>query len=888
MKSITRSRFTSWLLVPVIAGLLFTGLPVKPSYAVDLDPVAVREFAKAKGLDSLREAIKKDAQDGKGLPLLLDPAGNQNSTTVKRNVPLPQNLQAFLNPRNKNARLVAAQLGKALFWDMQLGSDGQSCASCHFHAGADNRVKNQLNPDVKRIQNVRDGDIKGFHFALDAPDFELQIFPGHNYTFKAADFPFVTDIGDGDNVVNVEVEGVKTVAPAAGNTNDVASSMGVFWTQFQAVDRSGDPEIVSGFENFYNPFALGSDLSPGRIELRDQGEPQTDPAGFQVPAEGGFWPEGTGGKTNVRRVEPRNTPTTINAVFNTHNFWDGRANFHFNGVTPHGRTDRDARIFVSDKNVIKARNIEMKFASLASQAVGPPLSDFEMSFFGRIWPDVGKKMVGRYALATQTVDGDDSLLGSLLTKYLASPTDKGLNVTYGALIKEAFNPSLYNSDQMIIFPNAAVTNLSANDPLLRLGNPRIVDAKTVKRLLEQGKIKEGDAFSLMEANFSFFFGVAVMLYEAELVADDSPLDKFMAGNNSALNASELLGLAVFVGFDGVKDGRCINCHGGPEMTNVSIRKTQAGQDLIEPMIMADGNFALYDAGFYNVSVTPTAEDVGRGGRGPDNKPLASSRQFLFADQGINGPINFPIVGAPIMNLKVGDCVETDLSDPPQCIKQELIAVDEGTGEEKVVCIDLNMDGKCGVEDDIRLQRVAVDGAFKTPGIRNQELQGPYFHNGGFKTLVEVAQFYDRGGNFCKLNFKDLDPDVQFIGLSEAEEEGLVAFMIACTDERVRYEKGPFDRPELRIPNGHPGDHTGTTADALFGGKQAEDVVKILNAVGKGGVAEADKLKAFHVGLGLDDGLAGHLKFGADGETEVASDVDVDGAPKCNMPPKETP
>jgi cytochrome c peroxidase len=889
MKSITRSRFTSWLLVPVIAGLLFTGLPVKPSYAATLDPDAVREFAKLKGLDSLREAIKKDAQDGKGLPLLLDPDGNQNSATVKRNVPLPQNLQAFLNPRNKNARLVAAQLGKALFWDMQIGSDGQSCASCHFHAGADNRVKNQLNPDVKRIQNVRDGDIKGFHFALDAPDFELQIFPGHNYTFKAADFPFVTDIGNGDNVLPGPDAVIIEPNVDQGNTNDVASSMGVFWTQFQAVDPSGavdanPPDPLAFNENIYNVFALGSDDVPGQTELRDKGEPQSDPALFQVPAEGGAFD----GKTNVRRVEPRNTPTTINAVFNTHNFWDGRANFHFNGVTPHGRTDRDARIFVSDKNVIKARNIEMKFASLASQAVGPPLSDFEMSFFGRIWPDVGKKMVGRYALATQTVDGDDSLLGSLLTKYLASPTGKGLKVTYAELIKEAFNPSLYNSDQKIIFENAAVTNLSANDPLLRLGNPRIVDAKTVKRLLEQGKIKEGDAFSLMEANFSFFFGVAVMLYEAELVADDSPLDKFMAGNNSALNASELLGLAVFVGFDGVKDGRCINCHGGPEMTNVSIRKTQAGQDLIEPMIMGDGKFAFYDGGFYNISVTPTAEDVGRGGRGPDNKPLASSRQFLFADQGINGPINFPIVGAPIMNLKVGACVETDPSDPTKCIKQELIAVEEGTDIEKVVCIDLNMDGKCGVEDEILLQRVAVDGAFKAPSIRNQELQGPYFHNGGFKTLVEVAQFYDRGGNFCRLNFPDLDPDVQFIGLSPEEEEGLVAFIIASTDERVRYEKGPFDRPELRIPNGHPGDHTGTTADALFGGKQAEDVVKILNAVGKGGVAEADKLKAFHVGLGLDDGLAGHLKFGADGETEVASDVDVDGAPKCNMPPKETP
>ena len=36
-------------------------------------------------------------------------------------------------------RQVAQQLGKALFWDIQIGSDGQACASCHFHAGADIR-----------------------------------------------------------------------------------------------------------------------------------------------------------------------------------------------------------------------------------------------------------------------------------------------------------------------------------------------------------------------------------------------------------------------------------------------------------------------------------------------------------------------------------------------------------------------------------------------------------------------------------------------------------------------------------------------------------------------------------------------------------------------------
>ena len=32
------------------------------------------------------------------------------------------------------------------------------------------------------------------------------------------------------------------------------------------------------------------------------------------------------GGINTRRVEPRNAPTMINAVFNFANFWDGRAN----------------------------------------------------------------------------------------------------------------------------------------------------------------------------------------------------------------------------------------------------------------------------------------------------------------------------------------------------------------------------------------------------------------------------------------------------------------------------------------------------------------------------------------------------------------------------------
>jgi cytochrome c peroxidase len=44
-------------------------------------------------------------------------------------------------------RAAAVRLGKALYWDVQTGGDGLiACASCHFHAGTDNRMMNVVNP----------------------------------------------------------------------------------------------------------------------------------------------------------------------------------------------------------------------------------------------------------------------------------------------------------------------------------------------------------------------------------------------------------------------------------------------------------------------------------------------------------------------------------------------------------------------------------------------------------------------------------------------------------------------------------------------------------------------------------------------------------------------
>jgi len=91
--------------------------------------------------------------------------------------------------------------------------------------------------------------------------------------------------------------------------------------------------------------------------------------------------------------------------------------------------------------------------------------------------------------------------------------------------------------------------------------------------------------------------------------------------------------------------------------------------------------------------------------------------------------------------------------------------------------------------------VRESGRFRTPSLRNAGLRAPYMHNGGFATLEEVVEFYDRGGDF------DDNKDVGFVmrlGLTTEEKSSLVAFLKnQLTDPRVEAESGPlFGRPML--------------------------------------------------------------------------------------------
>ncbi len=71
------------------------------------------------------------------------------------------------------------------------------------------------------------------------------------------------------------------------------------------------------------------------------------------------------------------------------------------------------------------------------------------------------------------------------------------------------------------------------------------------------------------------------------------------------------------------------------------------------------------------------------------------------------------------------------------------------------------------------------GAFRTQAVRNVALTAPYMHDGSMRTLWDVIDHYNKGGEPNPF----LDGGIEPLGLTEDEIDDLVALMFAMTDER---------------------------------------------------------------------------------------------------------
>jgi cytochrome c peroxidase len=82
---------------------------------------------------------------------------------------------------------------------------------------------------------------------------------------------------------------------------------------------------------------------------------------------------------------------------------------------------------------------------------------------------------------------------------------------------------------------------------------------------------------------------------------------------------------------------------------------------------------------------------------------------------------------------------------------------------------------------LQVESTSLDGAFKSPTLRNIALTAPYMHNGAFATLEEVVEFYAKGGGRDD-GVENMDIHVLGFDLTDQEKADLVAFMYALTDE----------------------------------------------------------------------------------------------------------
>jgi cytochrome c peroxidase len=72
------------------------------------------------------------------------------------------------------------------------------------------------------------------------------------------------------------------------------------------------------------------------------------------------------------------------------------------------------------------------------------------------------------------------------------------------------------------------------------------------------------------------------------------------------------------------------------------------------------------------------------------------------------------------------------------------------------------------------------GAFKTPSLRDVALTAPYMHDGSYRTLEEVIDHYNRGGD----DKENLDPNIKPLGLTEREKRDLVEFLKSLTGKQM--------------------------------------------------------------------------------------------------------
>jgi cytochrome c peroxidase len=690
-------------------------------------------------------------------------------------------------------------LGRAAFWDQNMGSDGGSCASCHFSAGADNRMTGQMNPAFRAAggADTEFGCVEGTLCEDNPGSTGSGGQAGPEYTFVEADYPF-RQLESFPNAEGRMVQSDRN-AELLINTNDVHSSAGSFDAEFigayHGQEKCGKPNK----DIFYKSDRRGNTLA-------------------------------------ARAVEPRNTPTTINSGMLFTNFWDGRANNLFNGVGVFGMSDiihdPTKRLIKMDGYQASLTHIELPNAALASLSVGPILDNLEMSCDGRTFADVARKVLYTRPLSKQRIAKTDSTFG-IHGKFgdIRAKKGRGLKFKYSyyKLIQLAFKDDWWKAK--------GLWKIQDNGPDQEASLKRTKDYR--------------DGHTQMEINFPMFWGLALQKYQHSLVSDKSRFDiaeeagcfvpgaripgagppRFEPGPNlPGCYSNNLWSPEEEAGRTGFAANGCVACHGGNMFTNAAM-DNDGSYDVFTLLGFGPPTAPsiLVDNGFQNTGANVLDQDLGRYAEDAYGIPLSWTMQIA---KGMKID--------PQADLCNTNPVGPNAGTEPFCNSDGSLKEDRGSRtlpNGTVIPFPV-------LTSELLGQIVEVGGAMKSPSLRNVGLTPPYFHYGGYSNLHDVLDFYNRGGSHrdipenciprgpqanCKGDTSGSGPEGKHsyedtLALRAAGEDvgsnvagavsgpppgrmtdetmdNMVKFMLSLSDDRVMCDAGPFDHPELIIFKG---------------------------------------------------------------------------------------
>ena len=224
-----------------------------------------------------------------------------------------------------------------------------------------------------------------------------------------------------------------------------------------------------------------------------------------------------------------------------------------------------------------------------------------------------------------------------------------------------------------------------------------------------------------------------------------------------------------------------------QVLNNALEMHGSAQTVSEKIIVQNKYRAIYQKAYPESAVSNAAQNV--------CNAIACYERTLIA---LNSKFDKHMNGQPSLNkneingfnlfmgkAKCGTCHFMPLfsgAKPPRYyyIESEVIGVPASTDKKKP-----KLDSDSG-RYSVTLSKIHLF-SFKTPSLRNVALTAPYMHNGVFKTLEEVVEFYNDGGG-KGLNIATPNQSLPFdkLNLSLKEKKEVIAFMRSLTDTVGRY------------------------------------------------------------------------------------------------------